>query len=307
MGRPLVAAYAGPPVPPDPIDGAAAHDGLPGGARRIASADGEEVVVHDWGGHGSALLFTHGNGLNAAMWTLVARRLRRRFRCYGLDLRGHGWSRPSSADFPVSRPSFADDVLAAVDALDGPVAGIGHSLGGGALLHAELRRPGAFGALWLFEPVVVPDSFERPPGPSAIAEGARRRRIEFDSVEEAVERFLSKRPYDRCRPEAVRAYVEAGTMPLPGGGVRLTCSGDTEARIYEGAEAEDFGRFATVTCPAVVAMGDLVEGELPAVVATLVADALGAGRLRTFPGLTHLGPMEEPEQVARAIGDDLAG
>jgi hypothetical protein len=89
--------------------------------------------------------------------------------------------------------------------------------------------------------------------------------------------------------------------------VRLTCAGDTEARIYEGAEPEDFGRFATVTCPAVVAMGDLVEGELPAVVAPLVADALGAGRLRKFPGLTHLGPMEEPAQVARAIGADLAG
>jgi pimeloyl-ACP methyl ester carboxylesterase len=280
-------------------------DDLPPGGRRLTSPDGEQIVLHDWGGTGPALLFTHGNGLNAAMWSLVVDRLRRWFRCYGLDLRGHGWCRPHSEDFSVRRERFADDVLVAVDAIGEPLAGVGHSLGGGALLHAALRRPGTFRSLWLFEPVVIPDTMERPPGPPTIAEGARRRRVEFESVAEATERFLSKRPYDRCRPEAVRAYVEAGTVPVPGGGVRLTCSGITEARIYESGEAEDFGRFATVRCPTVVAVGDLIEGEMPAVIAPLVADALARGRLRRFSGLTHLGPMEDTDTVADAITHDV--
>jgi pimeloyl-ACP methyl ester carboxylesterase len=280
------------------------HD-LPSGARRLTSGDGEQVVLHDWGGDGPSLLFTHGNGLNAAMWAPVVERLHRWFRCYGLDLRGHGWCRPTSEDFSVRRDRFADDVVAAVDAIDEPLAGVGHSLGAGALLHAELRQPGTFRNLWLFEPVVFPDTLERPTGPAAIAEGARRRRVEFDSVAEATERFLSKPPYDRCRPEAVRAYVEAGTIALPGGGVRLTCSGLTEARIYESGEPEDFGRFGAVSCPTVVAVGDLVEDDVPAVLAPLVAEALGNGRLRRFPGLTHFGPMEDVDTVAEALITDV--
>lgn len=284
-------------------------DGLPPGARRLDSRDGEAVVLHDWGGEGPALLFTHGSGLNAAMWAPVVERLRDRFRCYGLDLRGHGWCRPRSEDFSVRRERFADDVAAAVDAVGRPLAGgVGHSLGGGALLHAELRRPGTFRSLWLFEPVVIPLAFERPPGPPAIAVAARRRRDEFASVDEATERFLSKAPYDRCRPEAVRAYVEAGTVERPGGGVRLACSGATEARIYESGEPEDFARFAAVAArPSVVATGDPVPGELPVAIAPLVAEALGGGRLRRFPSLTHLGPMEDPEAVADAVAADVGG
>lgn len=293
------------PAPPaDQVDDEPDEE-LPAAARRLRSADGEQVVLHDWGGTGPAVLLTHGNGLNAAMWALVVERLTRWFRCYGLDLRGHGWCRPASEDFSVARARFADDVLAAVDAIGEPLAGVGHSLGGGALLHAEQRRPGTFRSLWLFEPVLIPASFERPAEPPPIVEAARRRRVEFDSVDQAARRFLSKPPFDRCRPEAVGAYVEAGTVALPGGGVRLTCSGVTEARIYESGEPEDFGRFADVGCPTVVAMGDLVEGELPAMMSPLIAEALGHGRLRRFDGLTHLGPMEDVDAVAEAITADV--
>jgi pimeloyl-ACP methyl ester carboxylesterase len=90
--------------------------------------------------------------------------------------------------------------------------------------------------------------------------------------------------------------------------VRLTCTGETEASIYEANEQLDFSRFAAVTCPIVVAAGgDVAMGnELPPMVAPLVAEALGDGRLEVLDGLTHFAPMEDGERVARSILDHFA-
>ena len=55
---------------------------------------------------------------------------------------------------------MADDVLAALSSDGfpmGPLHGIGHSMGGAALVLAAARRPDAFRSLWLYEPVISPD------------------------------------------------------------------------------------------------------------------------------------------------------
>ena len=46
--------------------------------------------------------------------------------------------------------------------------------------------------------------------------------------------------------------------------------------------------------------------ELPPMVAPLVAEALGNGRLEVLPGVTHFAPMEDGALVARSILDHLA-
>ena len=50
-----------------------------------SSADGVSIALHDLGGTGRPLLFTHGNGLNAGMWASVAPLLGHRYHCWGLD------------------------------------------------------------------------------------------------------------------------------------------------------------------------------------------------------------------------------
>ena len=54
-----------------------------------------------------------------------------------------------------------------------------------------------------------------------------------------------------------------------------------------------------VAAGAAVAMGN----ELPPMVAPLVAEAVGDGRLEVLPGVTHFAPMEDGALVARSILD----
>lgn len=269
----------------------------------LRSPDGEPTALHDFGGEGPALLLGHGNGLNAGMWVAAVPFLRGHFHCYGVDLRGHGASRPENRAYSVVREHFGDDILTCIDAIDdAPVRYAGHSLGAASAVVAALKRPEAFVGLWLFEPVIVPDDFERPSAPSMLIEAARRRRMTFDSVDDAIERFSSKLPFAGCDPVAVRAYVEIGSYPVEEG-IRLSCEGVDEARVFESSQPTDFSRLAALTMPIVVAAGgeEVEVHAIPARVAPLVAKALANATFEVFPTLTHFGPLEAPEMIAQSV------
>lgn len=272
-------------------------------ARIVTSADGEPVALHDFGGDGPPLLMGHGNGLNAGMWAAAVPHLRGRFRCWGIDLRGHGATRPASTTYSVLRDRFAEDVMACVDAVGGgPVCYAGHSLGGASVVYAALRHQELFRGLWLYEPVVVPATFGERPLPSFLIEASRRRRADFDSVDDAMARLVSKPPFSACDPVAVRAYLEIGTYPTETG-VRLSCDPEDEARVFGSGEPVDFTRLAAITVPSVVvAGGEAAEAHaIPAQVAPLIAEALGNARFELHPTLSHFGPMEDGEAIAASI------
>ncbi len=275
----------------------------------LTSADGEPVALHDFGGsaEGPPLLLSHGNGLNAGMWAPALPALAPHFRLYGLDLRGHGRSRPTREDYSVAREDLAGDVVAAVEAIGGPVAFAGHSLGAASAVMAARDHPSAqrlFRGLWLFEPVLVPDDLERRPGdgPSALVEMSRRRRMDFDSIDDAITRFRSKPPYSLCDPRSVEGYVEIGTFPTEGG-VRLSCRGEDEARVFGSMATISFDQLATIEIPALVVSGAAINeaNALPPKLAPRIADALGRGEWHEVEGLSHFGPMEAPEAMARSI------
>ena len=63
---------------------------------------------------------------------------------------------------------------------------------------------------------------------------------------------------------------------------------------------DGFSRLGQVRCPVVVASGDRWEA-VDREVVTRQAAALPDARVETFPGLGHLGPMEDPSRVAAAV------
>ena len=279
--------------------------------RKLTGDDGEHAVLHDLGGSGPPLLLTHGNGLNAGMWATALPTLRSHFHCHGLDFRGHGAARPVDEDFSVHRKYFVGEALAAARLLGEGIAAVGHSLGGATIIRTELEHPGTFSRMWTFEPVIVPPGGPRPDDSHPLVVGSRKRRTVFESVDAALDRFTSKPPYSTCELAAVRAYIELGTTPVddtdPDGPVRLTCSGETEARVFMSGTPTEFDTLASVMAPTVVARGEAISAgnEIPPMMAEPIAAALGAGRLLPMDGLTHFGPMEDGAAVGRAIVDHL--
>ena len=275
----------------------------------VSSTDGVRVGVHELGGDPSRppLLFAHATGMHARVFQpMVDAGLRDAFRCVGADLRGHGDSEvPPELDFAWR--GFRDDILAVLDDIGTtPVYGVGHSMGGAALVMAELARPGTFAGLYLFEPIIPPPLQLDTAQPNPMSAAAERRREVFPSIDHAVANYASKPPLSRLRADVLHAYVEHGFAPMSDGTVRLKCRGASEAATFRMAGSHDtYTRLGEVGCPVTIAMGYAMEMG-PAAFAPSAAQALPHGRLEQLDHLSHFGPLEAPHEIAAAVGRAFA-
>lgn len=280
----------------------------------IPSSDGVVVAVHEFGGAPDAppLLLSHATGFHAHCYEPVAARLASRFRVYALDYRGHGQT-PAPAGWQVDWTRFGDDALAVSRAIAprGGLVGVGHSMGGAALLMAAHREPNLFDHLVLFEPIAIPDDVpavamhEHP-----IVVGARRRRRVFESFEDAIANFSDKLPLAVMTPEVLRLYVEHGFRELVGAGgrpagVELRCSPDTEAGVF--MTSRDNGVWALlpeITTPTTVVSG-YIDDQQPSGRCEAIAGRLPVARYILIPHQSHLGPFSHPDEFADLVLAEL--
>ena len=271
----------------------------------INSSKGARVALHDLGGEGPTVLLTHANGFCGRMWQPVARLLWSVARCWALDFRGHGDSQ-SGPDEDYHWNGMADDVLAAVDALDPtPRLAVGHSLGGASVLKAEQNRPGTFDRAWVYEPVNVPKIVIPRDGVSMLASTARMRQEFFESRQAAYDRYAERAPLSLLDPDVLRAYVEHGFRDLPDGTVTMKCPREVEAKIFENPDFEGFDRMGEVATAVTVASS--ADADPPAIVAPYIAENLPNATLERFDDLTHFGPLQDPPRIAASIAAALFG
>jgi pimeloyl-ACP methyl ester carboxylesterase len=268
----------------------------------VPSTDGVTVAVHDMGGRGDPLLLCHATGLHARSYEPLAARLVSHFHVWGLDFRGHGDSTAPDSD-RFHWDGFADDLLNVIDALDTqPISVFGHSLGGGVSLLAEHRRPGTLRSAYFFEPIVVPAvEGVLPGGPSAMSEGARRRRPTFASTAEALHRYASRPPLNELRADSLYAYVEHGFRSREDGSVQLKCLPEHEAATFAADGKPTLATAEHVRTPTTIAIGTTEEGWTPATFGPAIVDALPNGRLEVHETLGHFGPLQDPVAVAASI------
>jgi pimeloyl-ACP methyl ester carboxylesterase len=224
--------------------------------------DGLRIAALDWGGGDAPLLLLHPNGFNAGFFDPVARRLAGggRFRPVGIDLRGHGGSDKPPPPDPYRYELMAADVAAVLDALGlEDVAVVGGSLGGGVAVHLDRLHPGRLRRLMLCEAIAWPLLQGRSPENPMVAT-ALRRRVVWPSRAEMIASYGARPPLDRLAPEALKAYVEWGTVLREDGTVELSCPPEVEAAIFgsppvvEGVRAA-WEHLAHLSAPAVVAAG----------------------------------------------------
>lgn len=277
---------------------------------RRFDAGGLSLAVHTWGGSdpdadNQPILLAHCTGFHGVAWQPVAERLvAAGFGVWSFDFRGHGDSDVPDAEYRWEH--FGEDILSVVDhlglVLRPDVIGVGHSKGAAALVMAEAERTGSFRALWLYEPIIFPA--DPPPGPTRdnhLAQAARRRRGEFESLHDAHHNFAKKSPFDALHEDALRAYVEHGLRERPDGKWELKCPGEIEARIYEMGSAHDgFKRLSGLTCPVLFVSGSETVA-MPEAFARPLAEATPQGSFESAEKLGHFGPMEDPDAMVASI------
>jgi len=254
------------------------------------------VTDHGPGAHGiPALVLAHATGFCGAVWEPFVAAFRADHRVIVFDQRGHGDSDKPAA--PYEWRDFVLDLAALIDRLElRDVVAIGHSKGGAAVAGVAADFPGRIGRAVLLDPVLVP-RLEDAPASNRLAEGARRRRMVWESRAEMLESFLGRAPFTNWDPQVLRAYVQHGTFDLPDGQVQLKCPAEVEASIYEGgARSASLDYLPRIAVPTLLVRGE-ESSTLPPELARHAAGLLRDGRLHSVPGLGHFVPMEAPAAI----------
>ena len=271
---------------------------------RTISSRGIELAAWDWPGENPPLLFVHATGFHGRCWDRIVRELGD-LRSIEIDLRGHGQS--SKPAPPYHWPEFGRDVVAVAEALHLDSAiGVGHSLGGHALVTAVLERPETCASLLLIDPTIFePWFYGTPPGDSSYI--ARRRNV-WKSSEEMFERFRDRSPFSVWQPEVLWDYCNFGLRRQNGEFV-LACPPEIEAAVYAACaepEASLYPRLGGISQPVTVmragtpwSPGVFDLNSSPA--AASLAAAFAHGRDLHLTDHSHYIPMESPGLVAAEI------
>lgn len=268
-----------------------------------------DLALLDWGGAGPPALLHHANGFCAALWAPVAERLRAHFRIFAMDARGHGdSSKPAASPSSYAWAHFGADAGAVAAELvrrHGRLAlGLGHSFGGTALALAAIAGPGLFERLVLLDPIVPPSEpvqRERASRGGALAAGARRRRVVWESRAQARQKWAGRETFADWEPVALDLYLAEGLADRDDGRVELKCPRDVEATIFENNSSVDVMELAVkLETPTVVVWAR--RGNFSRQHFEQLAARMQRAEVRDAP-TGHFVPMEDPAFVAEVVLD----
>ena len=282
-------------------------------SKSVDASDGKFHYI-DWGGNGPLAHFSHATGLCAGVYTPLAAQLTDGLHLIGLDDRGHGRTR-AAADPKMLRSwnTFASDLEFFFEQFGEPVVAMGHSRGAVASLLLAARRPDLISALVLIDPTILPLSWmwwwylAKKSGAARwvpiVATAAKRRYI-WPDRESVLENFRQKKVFRSWQDGFLEAYVAYGTEPAEGGGVRLCCRPDWEAKAFATCNHDVWRHIRRVKQPTLMLFGDSSDICLPAAVKRF-ARYVPHAEVHAFERTSHFVPMERPREVAAAIHNFL--
>lgn len=277
---------------------------------RHVDANGIPLAYWDWPGEGRPVVLLHGIGLHGRTWDQTVRELPASMRVLAFDLRGHGHSPggPPPQDGHVWWSDLGDDVAEAMRSLALPPAlGVGHSMGGHAMVFAAARAPELFDALLLLDPTIGdPQRAARPPAERTEPHPVARRRAVWDSPEQMVDRFRTRSPFDAWDPAVLRDYCYYGLIS-DDARYRLACDPAFEAMVWGSMSPRIHEAIAQIRQPVrVVRAREARSGDAPGFAATqtwpAVATRFADGRDEALDR-GHFFPLESPALAARLIAD----
>jgi pimeloyl-ACP methyl ester carboxylesterase len=231
-----------------------------------------------------------------------------------MDMRGHGRSDNTS---PFSWDVFGNDLAEFIRVLElENIVGVGHSMGGHAMLQATASEPGAFASLMLVDPVVMAPEIYTHAIPEHSAwlsdEGehpvARRKNL-FADADAMFANFQGRGSYGLWREDILMDYCTYGIVPNPEGeGFVLACPPKVEASIYMGSAGTDiFAEIHKINIPVKILRAKPRDPERQEMDFSMsptwegLAAEFSQGTEIFLPELTHFIPMQDPGLVAQHI------
>ena len=280
------------------------------------SVNGVKLAYWEWGERRPdrpTLFFVHATGFHGRVFDRIIEAFPG-YHVISLEQRGHG----RSEKVPIEHwSSQGDDVVALVQhiGLSGMV-GVGHSMGGHALIDAAAHCE-AFRRLVLLDPTVASPEAYGETAPLMPVEGdvhpAARRKSEFASPEEMADRLRPKGAYGLFEPRILDDYCRWGLLPTDDGRLRLACPPEIESSVYmtsrSNARIHDSARSLKIPVTILRAMEPRAEVDRmnfsfsptwPGLV-----DEFAAGREFFLPDCTHFIPMQLPDFVIGVLREEL--
>jgi pimeloyl-ACP methyl ester carboxylesterase len=254
------------------------------------------------------IVFAHANGFPAGTYGVLFEAWRAAgWRVLAPERFGHDPAYPVTSGWPHLRDELLDFI--AHEASGGPVALVGHSMGGYLSLLAASRQPAAVGAVVLLDAPIVAGwrahGFRMLKASGLIQRGgpgkiSSRRRMHWPSREAVRAHFEGKHAFARWDRRVLADYLEHGFEPDGAGGMRLAFHRDVETRIYNTLphHVPQLLHRHPLRCP-VGYVGGTRSAENRQLGIAYVR-RLAGDRWRWIDG-THLFPMEKPDETAAAV------
>lgn len=240
----------------------------------------------------------HSSGSSGRQWASIAAALSPHFEVLAPDLLGYA----GAPGWPVGKPVTLDAEASAVAEQIGPgsVHLFGHSYGGAVALQIALRWPQRVKSLTLYEPVrfglLMRDPATRATGDDIIAVGRRiGQQVQAGRLWEAAQDFV-----DYWSGDGAWAQVPAKRRPLLTARMSKVHA-EFEALFADGVPA---AAYRALAMPVQLIGGS--RSPLPArhVLGLLAAQWPRATRT-TIAGLGHMGPVDAPQRVLKALAGPL--
>ncbi|HZQ91985.1 MAG TPA: alpha/beta fold hydrolase [Terriglobales bacterium] len=255
----------------------------------MQTRSGDTEIAYQVLGNGPPVVLLHPFPAHHGVWAPAAAELAARYRIILPDLRGHGQSPPG--DGPATMEKHAADLVRVLDdAGAGRAVFAGNSIGGYILFEFWRRHRERVAALILVDTKAQADSDE-----------ARRARLQAAEdvqktgpagfVEKSVERLVGESTR-RNRPDIADAARQMMST--------ATVAGIVAVQHGMAARPDSVPTLKTINVPTLILVGD-EDIVTPQADAELMQRGISGSKLQRITAAGHYAPLEQPEQVARAM------
>lgn len=256
------------------------------------------------------LHFAHANGFPAGSYRKMLDILRAEYTVIAVERFGH------NPDFPVDDnwASLVRELISNIESqAQGPVVGVGHSMGAILTFMAAHQRPDLFRQIVMLDPPLLYGAsaflffiakrlglVNRSP----MVAQTKKRRTHWATRDEAAAYFAGKKLFGQFDPDCLRDYVQSATIPTEAG-VDLLFDRNVEANIYRTTPHNLGSLRSRLGVPGAMIIGEHTYATTRYTVGGFVKrHGLHFGR---FEGGSHLFPLEHPERTAEMVRLVLSG